>query len=421
MRKAFIILIFLSLFISACQSDVSIDNTEETQQKVTLTIRNPKIEISPVFEEMIQVYEKEHPHVKIDVHTVGGALDDYSDLKAQMAAEDGPDIFTNKGYESAALWKPYLEDLSDQPWIKNAYEETLKPIKMNGHVYGMPINLEAYGFIYNKALFEEAGIEELPSTLTELKAAAQKLEESGITAFSTGYYEKWNLGDHLMNVAIAQQDDPDKFIKGLKNEKTSIENNDNFKQLIELLDLTLEYGEEDPLSTDYMMEIQRFTSGKTAMILQGNWIQPMIDKLQPDMKIGILPIPINEEIEKSTLIIHTSGYWVVNKQTSPEKKKEAKRFLNWMVSSEQGQKLMTERLRFIPAFEHVDMQRADPLTSEIVHYYKKNRTLSYIWSDIPTSVKREFGNDTQRYIKHGWNHTQLLKAYQKSWEQAQSE
>lgn len=420
MRKTFIFLVFLSLFISACQSDTSIDDTEGTQQKVTLTIRNPKIEIASVFEEMTQVYEKEHPHVKIEVHTVGGALDDFSDLKAQMAAEDGPDIFTNLGYENAKLWKPYLEDLSDQPWVKNAYKETLEPIKMNGHVYGMTMNLEGYGFIYNKELFKEAGIEQLPTTLTELKTVTQQLEMAGITPFATGYYEKWKLGDHLMNIAITQQEDPDHFIRELKDGTTSIENNDQFKQLIELLDLTIEHGGEDPLSTDYTMELQRFTSGKAAMILQGNWIQPMIDKLSPDMKVGIFPIPINQQPEKNTLNIYTPGYWVINKQTSPEKKKEAKRFLNWIVSSEQGQKIMTEKLRFIPAFQHVDIQETDPLTSKIIHFYRENRTLSSNWSDLPASVREEFGNDTQQYIKHGWSQTQLLKAYQKSWEHAQS-
>src|SRR5690625_6273911 len=101
--KTFIFLVFLSLFISACQSDTSIDDTEGTQQKVTLTIRNPKIEIASVFEEMTQVYEKEHPHVKIEVHTVGGALDGFCDLKAQMTAEDRPDIITKLGNENGKL------------------------------------------------------------------------------------------------------------------------------------------------------------------------------------------------------------------------------------------------------------------------------------------------------------------------------
>ncbi|SFM13901.1 raffinose/stachyose/melibiose transport system substrate-binding protein [Gracilibacillus orientalis] len=416
MRKTLLFL-FIILFISACQSNTPKDDKEENSSKVTLTIRNPKIEIASAFEEMIQAYEKEHPYVKIEVTTVGGALDDFSDLKAQIAAEEGPDIFTNPGYSSTELWMPYLEDLSDQPWVKNAYPETLEAIKMDGHVYGMPMNLEGYGFIYNKELFKEAGIEKLPSTFTELKSITKQLEQAGITPFATGYYEKWKLGDHLMNIAISQQENPDLFIKKLKDGTTSIENNQIFKQLIELLDLTIEHGGEDPLSTDYTMELQQFTSEKAAMMLQGNWIQPMINKFAPDMQIGIFPITLNEKAEKNTLSIHTPSYWVVNQQTSAEKKEEAKRFLNWMVNSEQGQKFMVEKLRFIPAFKHVDIQDTDPLTSKITELYQANRTLSSNWSDLPAGLREAFGTDTQQYIEHEWSKTQLLQAYQNTWDE----
>ncbi|WP_208591088.1 ABC transporter substrate-binding protein [Gracilibacillus suaedae] len=413
--KKTIMFIFISLLVSGCHSDSTSDELEEIQPKITLTIRNPKIEIASAFEEMTQAYEKEYPHVNIEVTTVGGALDDFSDLKAQLAAEEGPDIFTNPGYQNTKLWEPYLENLSDQPWIENAYQETLAPVKLDGHVYGMPMNLEGFGIIYNKDLFQKAGIKKLPSTFTELKTITKQLEKAGITPFATGYYEKWILGDHLMNIAISQQEDPDQFIRNLKNGTTSIENNRQFKQLIELLDLTIEYGGENPLSTDYTMEVQQFTSAKAAMMIQGNWIQPMINKKAPNIKIGIFPITINDQAAKNTFNIHVPGYWVVNKQTSAEKKDEAKRFLNWMVNSEQGQSFMTEKLHFIPAFSHVDMQETDSITSKITHLYQANRRLSSNWSNLPPGLKEQFGADTQQYIEHKWSKAQLLQAYQKTW------
>ncbi|WP_082235330.1 ABC transporter substrate-binding protein [Halobacillus massiliensis] len=417
-KKLSVLCLVGTLGLIGCQKTIDIDEPPEAESSVTLEIRNPKVEIASQFEEMVQAYEKENPHVNIEVHTVGGAMDDFSDLKAQMAAGNGPDIFTNPGYESAKLWKNYLEDLSDQPWVNEAYEESLIPMKFEDQLFGMPMNLEGYGFIYNKDLFEQAGIESLPSTLNDLEAAAEKLQKAGITPFATGYYEEWKLGDHLMNIAFAQQQDTESFIQGLNEGTSSITRNQKFEELLNLLDVTLKYGSKDPLAMDYQMEVQTFAAGEAAMILQGNWIQPMIDERSPNLNIGIMPIPITNQTSNSSLIVNTPNYWVVNKQTTSTKKKEAKRFLNWMVSTEQGQRYMTKHLKFIPAFPTIANNQSGPLAEQTLTYYKQGRTMSSNWFDFPVGVRQEFGSSTQQYIKKELTRDQLLQNYQKSWEEA---
>ena len=409
----------LIVALSACQPKSEEDSSERktADERITLTIRNPKVEISTQFEEMVMAYEREHPNIDIQVHTVGGAADDLADLKAQIAAGNGPDIFTNTGYDNVKIWSDYLEDLSDQPWISHAYKDTLKPVTMDGKVYGMPLNIEGYGFIYNKDLFHKAGIHTLPRTLSELQAAAQTLEESGITPFATGYYEEWKLGDHLLNIAFAQQDDPEAFIAQLNKGTTKITNNQKFLDIISLLDTTIKYGNQNPLTTDYNTEVDLFASGKAAMIQQGNWIQPMIDQQSPNMNIGFLPIPINEE-PADAIVVNVSNYWVVNKQSSAEKKKAAKIFLNWMVFSEQGKSFMTEQFKFIPAFDHIEAHDLGPLATEIMNYYQTGNTLRANWFSFPGSAREEFGLAMQLYVGNQLNREQLLQEFQKSWERA---
>lgn len=419
--KKIIYLIMASLLLSACQNETKPDKTEKKEQQITLDLRNPKVEVSTQFEEMTRAYEQENPHVNIRVHTVGGAMDDLSDLKAEMATGAGPDIFTNTGYENTKLWQNYLEDLSEEPWIDQAYQEALTPVTLKGKVYGMPINLEGYGFIYNKDLFEKAGIAEPPDTLSELRAAAEKLQKSGVTPFATGYYEDWKLGDHLMNVAFAQQEDTEAFIKNLNNGTEKISTNQTFEDLLNLLDLTLEYGNDNPLTTDYTMEVNLFTSGKAAIIQQGNWIQPMIDQSSPNMKIGFMPIPINDRSVKESLVVSVPNYWAVNKQSSPEKKKEAKKFLNWMVSSEQGKRYMTEEFKFIPAFHHIKSNYLGPLAEETLRNYKNGNTVPSNWFHFPVGIREEFGAATQLYVGKQLNRTQLLIEYQNSWERFSGE
>ncbi|MBO1511849.1 ABC transporter substrate-binding protein [Metabacillus bambusae] len=414
----------LSLSFAACQNNNTESTTKEreiAERKITLNVRNPKVEISKQFEQMVQAYERENPNIEIQIETVGGATDDLSDLKAQIAAGTGPDIFTNNGYESAKLWREYLENLSDQPWVKNAYKDTLSPITFNEEIYGMPINLEGYGFIYNKDLFKQAGINTLPKTLTELREASEQLQKAGITPFANGYYEEWILGVLLSNIAFAQQEDPNTFIKNLNAGKEKITNNQQFKDIIDLLDLTIEYGNDNPLTTDYNMEVNLFATGASAMILQGNWVQPMIDQLSPDMNIGLLPIPINDERNNDALVVSVSNYWVVNKQSTPEKKKEAKKFLNWMVSSQQGQTFMTEKFKFIPAFKNIESNHLGPLANDTLAYYKEGKTMRSNWFHFPVGVKEKFGPSIQLYIGKQLQRDQLLQEFQKSWNSAASQ
>lgn len=414
----------LSLSFAACQKNNTESTTKEreiAERKVTLNVRNPKVEISKQFEEMVQAYERENPNIDIQIETVGGATDDLSDLKAQIAAGTGPDIFTNNGYENAKLWRKYLENLSDQPWVKNAYKDTLSPVTFNEEIYGMPINLEGYGFIYNKDLFKQAGINTIPKTLTELRVASEQLQKAGITPFANGYYEEWILGVLLSNIAFAQQEDPNMFIKNLNSGKEKITNNQQFKDIIDLLDLTIEYGNDNPLTTDYNMEVNLFATGASAMILQGNWVQPMIDQISPDMNIGFLPIPINDERKNDALVVSVSNYWVVNKQSTPEKKKEAKKFLNWMVSSQQGQTFMTEKFKFIPAFKNIESNNSGPLANDTLAYYKEGKTMSSNWFHFPVGVKEEFGSSIQLYVGKQLHRDQLLQEFQKSWDRATSQ
>ncbi|MCM3540954.1 ABC transporter substrate-binding protein [Priestia endophytica] len=411
----------LSLSLYGCQQKVKKETQEVKQDEITLSIRNPKVEIAAPFEEMVQAYEKEQPHINIEVHTVGGAIDDLSDLKAELAAGEGPDIFTNQGGKSAELWHDYLEDLSGEPWVPQALPETLASIKSGEKVYGMPMNIEGYGFIYNKDLFAKAGIQQLPTTLNELETTAERLKKAGITPFSLGYYEKWQLGDHLMNIAFLQQKDPNAYITQLNNGSKTITNNQKFKDLTHLLDVTLKYGNSDPLETDYTMEMDIFSKGEAAIALQGNWIQPLIDQRSPNLNVGIMPIPLSNNHGEQSLIVNTPNYWVINKQTTPKKKQAAKKFLDWMVSSKEGQEFMTKQFRFIPAFKNIPSNQSGPLATETLRYYKEDRTVSASTLYFPVGVREQFGAATQQYIAKRLTQTQLLKRYQYAWESAQGE
>lgn len=414
LHKTIAVLATSMFLFSGCNKKEEAKESGEVKT-TTLNIFQFKAEIAKDLEALAKEYEKVNENVIVNVQTVGGGADYGASLKAQFASGDEPDIFNNGGFQEAIIWKDKLEDLSDQDWVKDLYPGTEEPMTVDGKLLGMPMNKEGYGFIYNKELFDKAGITELPKTFSELESTAKKLKKAGITPFSVGYGEWWILGIHLLNIPFAQQPDPDQFISDLNAGKTKIPENDKFNEFMKLLDLTITYGNQNPLTTDYNTQVTNFATGKAAMIQQGNWIQGMIDGITPDMKIGLLPIPINDDKEAMDRIpVGVSNNWVVNKYS--KNKEEAKKFLNWMVTSDTGKKFIVEKFKFIPVFKTIEGKGIGPIAEDIQKYSAENKTLSWNWFKFPDGAVNESGALMQVYVGGEKNASQLLQSLQETWD-----
>jgi raffinose/stachyose/melibiose transport system substrate-binding protein len=388
-------------------------------KNVTLKMFQFKVEIAEPLGKLIAEYEKANPGVKIQIDTVGGGADYGAALMAKFNSGDKPDIFNNGGFSDLDKWLEHLEDLSDQPWVKDMVTVAKEPMTKNGKLYGQPLNLEGYGFIYNKDLFTQAGITELPKTLSQLDAAAQKLQAKGITPFVNGYGEWWVLGNHFVNIPFAQQPDVNAFVDGLNKGTAKIPGNAVFENWVKLFDLQLKYGNKNPLQTDYKTQVTEFATGKAAMTQQGNWTQLQITQTNPNIKVGFLPMPISEDAAANDkLPVGVPNNWVINKN-SPNKE-EAKKFLNWMVSSDIGKKYITEEFKFIPAFTNIpaDEKILGPLAADIIKYSKDNKTLSWNWFKFPggEASSKKFAATMQAYVAKQKTKEQMLDEFQKTWE-----
>ncbi|WP_162785197.1 extracellular solute-binding protein [Bacillus sp. P14.5] len=381
------------------------DLAAESHQ-VELAIRNSKVEIAEPFEAMVEEYEREHPAISITVETVGGRPDDFSDIKAKIAAGNGPDIFTNVGYGEAEKWSSHLEDLSGEPWVENARKNTLEPITINEKILGMPINLEGFGIVYNEELFTKAGILSPPASIEELEEAVKKLERAGITPFANGYYEEWKLGYHLPSLASTLPDEPKNSVPGTQTKRLD--------DLLTFIDFTMIHGNSNPSKTDYYNELDLFFTEKAAMVLQGNWIQPLLNQKAPHLSVGIMAVPITKQTD-SKLAVGVPGYWVINKQISLEKKEAAKDFLHWMVSSETGQRYITEEFSFVPAFKNFDIQHKKDLTGATLKQLEEGEVSSSKWLSFPPLSKQKAGKALRGYTKENISREETLQVLEEIW------
>jgi len=423
MKKSLLLLmsIVMVAMLAACGSEKKSDNgnagTTKPGEQVTIRLFQFKVEIAEALDRLKAEYEKTHPNVKLSIETVGGGADYGAALKAKFASGEEPDIFNNGGFNEMDTWFTRLEDLSDQPWVADALDVAKEPMTKDGKIYGMPMNIEGYGFVYNKDLFAKAGITTLPKTYSELADAAKKLKDAGITPFANGYQEWWILGIHNFNVGVANQDDPKAFVESMNAGTGTLVGNPVFENWTKLLDLTLQYSNANPLTTDYNTQVTLFASGKAAMMQQGNWTQVQVDGINPDLNLGLLPMPISDDAAANdNLYVGVPSNWVVNKNSKV--KAEAKEFLNWLATSDTGKKYTVEDFKFIPAFKSVEVK--DPavlgdIANDVMAYSKEGKTKSWNWFLYPEGVTQEIGSAMQAYIAKKLDQKGLFEQIDKSW------
>ncbi len=167
--------------------------------------------------------------------------------------------------------------------------------------------------------------------------------------------------------------------------KASFTDNTSFQNMLRFLDLTLTYGSPHAVTTDYYAEMEAFQKGETAMIVQGNWVEPLLAKQAPNLDVGMFPIPLDDG-GNAQLVTGVPSYWVVNKQSGSVEKQEAKRFLKWMTESEEGRAYQTEQLHFISAFRSVRPPEAN-LSGDAWAQYKQQDRRNFNWSSYPPPMK----------------------------------
>ncbi|MGF7045654.1 raffinose/stachyose/melibiose transport system substrate-binding protein [Paenibacillus sp. DS2015] len=416
------VLLVMSLVLAACggnnntKSDNSSNATSSDKVK-TVTIFQFKTEIVQGLNELKVEFEKEYPNIKLDIQTVGGGADYAASLKTKFASGDAPDIFSNGGYNEMEMWLDKLEDVSDQPWVKDLIPLAAEPMTKDGKVYGMPMNLEGYGYIYNKDLFAKVGITETPKTYTELEAAAKTLQAAGITPFANAYQEWWLMGNQGISVAFAQQPDTDAFIQGLNDGSASIVGNEKFDNFAKLMKLTVDYGNKNPLTTDYNTQVTLFANGEAAMMQEGNWAQTMIDGINPDLNIGVLPMPLSDNADESDkLTIGVPANLVINKES--DSKEEAKTFLNWLVTSDMGKEYIVDKFKFIPALSTIKAtpEQMGDIGTELYKYIDADKIIGLQSSKFPDGVAQEFGSVIQKYVAGQADVQQWETSMQEAWD-----
>ena len=395
------------------------DGTQEggTSEKKTLKICQYKVEIADQLLELADEYMELHPEIDLQIESV--TSNDYNTLlKTKFVSGEAPDIFNNQGSTEFELWQENLEDLSDQSWVADMAELTKEGISdEEGNIYGLPLYLEGYNFVYNTELFAKAGITEVPTTLSELEEVCVQLEDAGIPAIIVPLNDWYNMGVFGANVAVAHQEDVNGFLDGLNNGTATFQDNEVFQEWVDLVDVMVAHAYRDPLSTTFADQISQMANEEAAITLANNGCWLSLLEINPDIQVDFFNVPINDDAAyNDVLFAGVSTYWVVNKD-SPVKE-EAKEFLEWLVTSERGRYYLVEEFGFVSGLTSIDAPEeiVGPLSAAVAEAVQEGRALGWEWPKYPAGMTEELGVGIQKYVSGQCTAQEMLAGFDASWQ-----
>jgi len=276
------------------------------------------------YQQIVDKFQQDNPDIRVDLQFQGA---DYENImKVKMAANELPDIFDTHGWAQVRYGK-YLEDLRDQAWVGNI-SDTIKPVvtDKDGKVYVLPVSEAKDGFAYNVQVLEKYGIQP-PQTLSELESAFEKIKtESGGKVIPLLYAgaDNWTIGQFFDYFAVSLLNVPNGGAAGNALLDGSFDWNEwtplpaKFKEYFDK-----GYINKDVFTMKFSDYAKLFATDQVAFVSTAPSFADDVYKVNPDSKIGIMPVPAWNDGEQPNFSggeRNTMGVWKDSKVKDAAKK-----------------------------------------------------------------------------------------------------
>lgn len=298
---------------------------EEIEGEITVITNRTDI-VDSVFNDYKVLFNEKYPNVEVSFEALtdyGGEImprmntKDYGDvqfLPVQMPIEDIPNFFEPLGS---------LDEM-EQNYL--GVEERA----VDGTVYGIPIAVTYTGIVYNKAVFEEAGVEGIPATKEEFIEALKKVKENtDAIPLYTNYAAGWPL-TQWEGAVTTTAGNVDYYNIDMLDDPTPFDAGDPHYEHYKLLYDAAEQGliEEDPLTTDWEASKVRMNNGEIATMVLGSWALEQIQGAgENGDDIAIMPFP--SDAEKTIFSLGADLNISINKNS--ENKDAAFAWVDWFI------------------------------------------------------------------------------------------
>ncbi len=252
------------------------------------------------YDKVAKNFEAANPGVKIDVQAMQHE-DMVTKLEAAFQAGDAPDVYMERGggelkdHVEAGLTRDLSEDAKDTIAKLGG---SVGGFQVDDKTYALPFSLGVVGFWYNKALFEQAGVTDVPKTWDEMYGVFDKLKAANIIPMSVGAGDGWPSAHYWYYFSLRECTEAT-----LKDAVKSLDFSDEcFVRAGEDLEELLG---KDPFNPGFLQTAAQkdvtsasglLATGKVAIELQGHWEPGVMQGLTEDGKglgenTGWFPFP----------------------------------------------------------------------------------------------------------------------------------
>jgi len=317
-------------------------------------------------------------HPGIVVNPVFIPFNDFNKrLSIGLANGDTPDLVmidspNHTAYAAMGLFADITPLLEGWKGKEQYYPASWQSASYQGRQYGVPLGINSLALFYNKKLFDQAGIAP-PSTWDELKEAATKLTNGGVTGLGIS-----SPGNEEATFQFL----PWLYASGA--DYRTIGSPEGIHSLAFLAELVRDgYMSNEIINWTQADLTQQFAMGKVAMMVNGSWQIPELAIHAPDLSYGIVPIP--KEKERATVI----GGENIGVVSGPNVA-EAVKFVKYVASPEVS-KTLNRDLGYFPARRDVANDpywSEDPRLQVFLHSleYARSRGPHPRWPEISSAI-----------------------------------
>lgn len=315
--------------------------------------------VDNIFQDYIAQFNEIYPNIKI---TYEGISDYDQTATTRLTNPDWGDLCSIPTTVDTSELANYFVPYGDVDKLSEKYNFcSFKAL--NGKCYGISMVGNMQGIVYNKRVFEEAGIQELPKTPDEfINALRQIREKTDATPLYTLFGSQWPMvfwdsfiggtatGDpDFMNTKLAQMSNPfapDAFPEGVGP-----------YAVYNILYTAVSEGlvEEDPATSDFETSLSLINQGKIGVIVIGCGAISSMQAAGPNAEdIAYMPFPISVNGQQYATI--NSDYcYGINVNSSAENQLASMLYVKWL----------TEESGYYNYVGGVPVCKEDPLPEEL--------------------------------------------------------
>lgn len=280
---------------------------------------------------MIAEFNKVYPNITV---TTEGVTDYAEDSKLRLTTGDWGDIMFIPSVDKADLgtyFQPFdsLENMSKEINFADAWE-------FGGQSYGVPYMANAQGVLYNKAVFEAAGITDLPTTPTEFLADLQLIKDNtDAIPLYTNYAAGWTMGAWDAYIGIVTDGDNTFMNQKFVHTASPFEDPGDDTGIYNLYRILYDAVandliEEDYTTTDWEGCKAMLNNGEIGTMVLGSWAYAqMVEAGDHGDDVGYMPFPMTVG---GTQYVSAGGDYnfAINVNASDDNKTAAMVFVKWM-------------------------------------------------------------------------------------------